>query len=112
MQSCPLWKHESQLPRLLSGKDWLLKVLQTQIHRKDKGRKGPIIPDHYLFLEHIGETVKLGLFPQCVLAHVTPVFKDIFKRVIISKKSVIQVLKIIFILQYFSSENLVSVEGG
>lgn len=89
-----------------------MKVLQTHIHRKDKGREGPIIPDDYLFLEHIDETVKLGLAPRCVLQDVTSVFKDNFKRVIISKKSVIQVLKIVFILQCFSSENLVSGEGG
>lgn len=97
--------------KVTCGEDWLLKVLQTHIHTKDRGRVGLIVSDHYLFLEHIDETVKLGLFPQYAFQDVISVFKGNLKRVIVFKKSVIWVLKIIFVLQCFSSENLVRVEG-
>jgi hypothetical protein len=74
---------------LLGGEDWFLKVFQTQTNPKDKDRAGPTVPGCYLFLEHIDETVKLALFPQCAFQDVTSVFKDNLKRIIVLKNSVI-----------------------
>lgn len=80
MQSCPLWEHDSQLLKFLGGKDWLLKVFQTHIHRKGKGQGCPIVPDGYLFLEHTDGAVKLGLLPQCAFQDETSVSRDNFKK--------------------------------